>query len=135
MIKGVKKYQDKDSLLIAVKQLKASDERGKIVEITQNLNFEEDKDELIKIRLESLKELKSENYEKEVYKWFTSCKISSLHYQFYRDTYKHPDFEDEEASYTPQQFAINYRIELYKRNYTYTFAQAEKIIEYFRNFR
>ena len=129
----IQKYQDKDSLLIAVKQLMASDERGKIVEITQNLNFEEDKDELIKIRLESLKELKSENYEKEVYKWFTSCKISSLHYQFYRDTYKHPDFEDEEANYTPQQFAINYRIELYKRNYTYTFAQAEKIIEYFRD--
>ncbi|MCR5188578.1 MAG: lytic transglycosylase domain-containing protein [Treponema sp.] len=138
----ITKYKEKDSLLIAVKQLQSTGEKGKIVELTQNLNFEEDKDELIRIRLESLKAIKSERYEREVYEWFTSCKISSIHYQFYRDIYQHPDFElspletedtENQENYTPQQFAINYRIELYKRNYTYTFAQAQKIIEYIRD--
>lgn len=136
----VKKYDEKDSLLIAVNQLNSSDEISKVLELTQNLNFKEDKDELIKIRLECLKKLKSEKYENEVYEWFTSCRISQLHYQFYRNTYKHPDFinignEDEnpDITYTPQQFAINYRIELYKRNYTYTFENAEKIIGYMKD--
>jgi len=119
-------YPEKDSLLIAAKQLEQSEEINKLIEITENLDFSKDKNELIKMRLEALKKRNASSYEKEVYQWFTSCPISKEHYQFFRDTYNYSEEE-----HTPQQFAINYRIELYKRNYSYTFPYAMQLIEYF----
>ncbi len=137
-------FPDKDALLITVKQLQSSSEFTRVIDLTQNLNFNDDKDELIKIRLECLKAQHASSYEKEVFDWFTRCPISTFHYQFYRDTYEHPDFDaiytqeitgggenPANISFTPEQFAINYRIELYKRNYTYTYAKAKQIINYF----
>ena len=82
-------------------------------------------------------------YEGEVYRWFTECPLSTEHYQFYRDFYQHPDFTgayenpDSELAaslkYTPQQFAINYRIESYKRNYSYTTACSQILTGYFKD--
>lgn len=134
-------YPEKDSLLIAARQFSASNEINKLIEYTENLDPVTDKNELIQLRLEALKKRNDSRYEKEVFNWFTECGISKEHYQFYRDIYEHPDFEstytynliDEETTkleYTPEQFAINYRIELYKRNYTYTLAVSPKLIEY-----
>ena len=137
----IKLYSEKDSLLIAAKQFESSNETNKLIEITQNLNPETDKNELIKMRLIALKNRGDSSYETEVYNWYTKCPVSKEHYQFYRDNYEHPDFEavytfnhanDEKMNirYTPEQFAINYRIELYKRNYTYTLEMAPEIIKY-----
>ena len=121
-------YSEKDSLLIAVKQFENSGEINKVIESTEKLDFASDKNELIKIRMEALKKRSASSYENEVYQWFTSCPISREHYQFFRDTY---DYSEEEC--TPQQFAINYRIELYKHNYSYTFPAALTLIEYFNS--
>jgi len=134
-------YSEKDSLLIAAKQFESSNEINRLIECTQNLDFARDKNELIKIRLSALKQRGDSTYEKEVYDWFTLCPISKEHYQFYRDVYEHPDFEkaytynlinDEkmQLEYSPSQLAIDFRIELYKRNYTYTLEIAPEIIEY-----
>lgn len=136
---------EKDSLLIAVKQFESANEIHKIIQNSENLDFTTDKNELIKIRLQALKKQNNSNYETEVYKWFTECPISKEHYQFYRDFYEHPEFNDDEiitdenkgdsptCIYTPQQFIINYRIELYKRNYTYAFQNAQTVINFFDN--
>lgn len=140
----IKLYPEKDSLLLAAKQFESSNEINKLLECTQNLNPVSDKNELIKIRLTALKKRGDSSYEQEVYDWFASCPVSKEHYQFYRDTYEHPDFEEaytynllhEEKMplrYTPEQFAINYRIELYKRNYTYTLNSAPELIKYMQS--
>ena len=140
----IKLYPEKDSLLLAAKQFESSNEINKLLECTQNLNPVSDKNELIKIRLTALKNRGDSSYEQEVYDWFASCPVSKEHYQFYRDTYEHPDFEEaytynqlhEEKMplrYTPEQFAINYRIELYKRNYTYTLDSAPELIKYMQS--
>lgn len=140
----IKLYPEKDSLLLAAKQFESSNEINKLLECTQNLNPVSDKNELIKIRLTALKNRGDSSYEQEVYDWFASCPVSKEHYQFYRDTYEHPDFEEaytynqlhEEKMplrYTPEQFAINYRIELYKRNYTYTLDSAQELIKYMQS--
>lgn len=129
----VETYKEEDSLLIAVKQLMNADEINKVLELTDQLDFSKADNELIKIRLEALNKRGDSDYEDEVYRWFVSSSISKEHYTFYRDFYNHPIFADENVEYTPQQFAINYRIELYKRNYTYGFENAQKIFDYFES--
>ncbi len=145
----IEQFNDEDSLIIAVKQFLSADEINKILELTKGLNFKSAKNELIKIRLECLKLRGDDYYEDEVYKWFTCCNISKEHYQFYNDTYEHPDFSlleneilptivensssEEEISFTPKQFIINYRIQMYRRDYTYTFANAKQILTYLEN--
>lgn len=137
----IKKYQDDAALLLAVKQFESAGETKKIVENTANLDFAKDKNELIKIRLEALRKQNSSMLDKETFEWFVSCPVSQLHYQFYRDSYPHPDFEstytnvdgDLPLEYTPEQFVINYRIELYKRNYSYTFQKAGQLLQYFED--
>ncbi len=128
---------EEDSLIIAVKQFQSANEINKVLELTKGLDFSKAKNELIKIRLECLKKRGDASFEQEVYDWFTSCNISNFHYQFYRDTYQHPDFialqREEEIEFTPEQFVIDYRIQLYKRDYTYAFAAATRLIEYLEN--
>ena len=137
----IKKFPDEDSLLIAAKQFKSSGEINKLIECTGTLDFKTAKNELIRLRLEAMGSRGDSAFESEVYRWFTECPLSTEHYQFYRDFYVHPDFdkalensESEFAAnlvYTPQQFAMQFRIEAYKRNYSYTVLYAKKLFEYF----
>lgn len=137
--KLLKKYPDDDSLLIAAKQFSSSGEINRLIEITANLDFSKAKNELIRLRLEAMGKRGDSAYEKEVYKWFTECPVSTEHYQFYRDFYSHPDFDSVyenpdtayQLQYTPEQFAIHYRIESYKRNYTYTLLFSSKLTDFF----
>jgi len=130
-----------ESLLIAARQFSSSNEINKLIYYTSDLDFSTAKNEVIRLRLEAMGRRGDSAYETEVYRWFTECPLSTDHYQFYRDYYKHPDFEgayenpeSEAASslkYTPQQFAINYRIESYKRNYSYTTKCGPQLAGYF----
>ena len=130
-----------ESLLIAARQFSSSNEINKLIYYTSDLDFSTAKNEVIRLRLEAMGRRGDSAYETEVYRWFTECPLSTEHYQFYRDYYKHPDFEgayenpeSEAASslkYTPQQFAINYRIESYKRNYSYTTKCGPQLAGYF----
>ena len=139
----IKLFPGDDTLLIAARQFAASGEINKLIDYTSELDFSTAKNELIRMRLEAMGRRGDSAYEEEVYRWFTACPISTDHYQFYRDFYHHPDFEgayenpeSEEAKslkYTPQQFAINYRIESYKRNYSYTVRCSSALADYFTN--
>lgn len=130
-----------ESLLIAARQFSSSNEINKLIYYTSDLDFSTAKNEVIRLRLEAMGRRGDSAYETEVYRWFTECPLSTEHYQFYRDYYKHPDFEgayenpeSEAASslkFTPQQFAINYRIESYKRNYSYTTKCGPQLAGYF----
>lgn len=129
----VENFKEEDSLLIAVKQLFSADEINKVLELTDQIDYSKADSELIKIRLEAMNKRNDTDYENEVYKWFISSPISKEHYTFYRDIYNHPDFtevDEETVNYTPEQFLLNYRIELYKRNYTYGYDNAQKLLDY-----
>ena len=139
----LKNFPGEDSLLIASKQFAASGEINKLIYYTSDLDFSKTKDEIIRLRLEAMGNRGDSAYESEVYRWFTECPISTEHYQFYRDFYKHPNFEGlfsnddsqilENLKFTPEQFAIHYRIESYKRNYSYTTHYTPILISYFVN--
>lgn len=139
--KLIQRFTEEDSLLIAAKQFAISDETNILIESTANLDFSKAKNELIRLRLEAMGNRGDSNYESEVYRWFTECTISTEHYQFYRDFYNHPDFDlildnpdaAQDLKYTPEQFAIHYRIQSYKRNYTYAMLCSPKLAEFFEN--
>ena len=137
----LKLFPGDEAILIASRQFAASGEINKLIDCTSNLNFSTAKNEVIRLRLEAMGRRGDSCYETEVYRWFTECPVSTEHYQFYRDYYAHPDFEgayenpnSETAAnltYTPEQFAIHYRIESYKRNYSYTTRCASILTGYF----
>lgn len=124
-------FYDSNSLLIAVNQLFLAKEINKVIEITENLDFTKEKDEILKIRLEAMKERIDSRYESELFDWFTLCPISDFHYKFYKENITKINFEDENAIFTPQDFVINYRIQTYLRKYDYTFANSHIIFDYF----
>ena len=137
----LKLFPGDQAILIAARQFASSGEVNKLIYNTADLDFSTAKNEVIRLRLEAMGRRGDSGYETEVYRWFTECPISTDHYQFYRDFYKHPDFEgayenpDSELAqnlkYTPQQFAIHYRIESYKRNYSYTTRASTILAGYF----
>ncbi len=139
----LKQFPGDDAILIAARQFSASGEINKLIECTSNLDFSTAKNEVIRLRLEAMGRRGDSSYETEVYRWFTECPMSTEHYQFYRDFYNHPDFttayenpnSEMPASleFTPQQFAMNYRIESYKRNYSYTIYCSTMLTEYFKD--
>ena len=134
-------FSGEEVILIAARQFSASNEINKLIECTSGLDFATAKNEIIRLRLEAMAKRGDSAYESEVYRWFTECPISTEHYQFYRDTYNHPDFEGtyqnpENAAllkYTPEQFAINYRIASYKRNYSYTMLCSPELFHFFED--
>lgn len=137
----LKLFPGDDSILIAARQYSSSGEINKLIDCTAGLDFTKAKNEIIRLRLEAMKKRGDSAYESEVYRWFTECPLSTEHYQFYRDTYIHPDFEGiyknpgtenlANISFTPEQFAIHYRIETYKRNYSLTYLCSPLLVNYF----
>ena len=139
----LKQFPGDEAILIAARQFASSGEVNKLIYYTKDLDFSTAKNEVIRLRLEAMGRRGDSGYEAEVYRWFTECPVSTDHYQFYRDFYKHPDFEGAyenpgselaaSLKFTPQQFAIHYRIESYKRNYSYTTGCSAKLAEYFKD--
>ena len=137
----LKLFPGEESILVAARQFSATGEINKLIQCTAGLDFTTTKNEIIRLRLEAMAKRGDSAYQTEVYRWFSECPVSTEHYQFYRDTYVHPDFDEayqnpeEETvlSYTPEQFAINYRIASYKRNYSYTMLCSPELVQYFED--
>jgi len=130
----IERFDDADTRLIAAKQFFASEEVGRVLDLTSDIDYEKDNNELIKIRLECLNERKISTYYEEVFKWFTSRSVSDYHYRFFRDVYsKDLDLSEEGVlKLSPEDFIILCRIDLYKRNYISVFNKASTILEYFK---
>ena len=139
----LKLFPGEESIIVAARQFASSGEINKLIECTSNLDFSTAKNEIIRLRLEAMARRGDSTYQEEVYRWFTECPVSTEHYQFYRDTYVHPDFEGiyqhqgaantNTFNFTPQQFAINYRIASYKRNYSYTLLCSDNLVKFFED--
>lgn len=131
-----KQYPDSDALLLAVKQFTKAKDLHRVIELSRNCDYTSEYNETIKLRLEAMKKQGSSSYNQSLLTWFTSRKLSDFHYKYWRDTLssEYPDFNSlEPYEFTPEQFIINYRIRLYKRDYTYGVRAASQILEYFED--
>ena len=129
----VEMFDDEDSKLIVAKQYDNSGEIGKILELTSSIDYATSNNELIKIRLESLKKREISSYLDDVFAWFVSRPVSDYHYKFYRDVYSDrlTTLEQNGDELTPKDFTIMYRIDLYKRNYISVYDKSSAMLDYF----
>ena len=130
-----KNFPDADTKLILAQQYLESNELRKLIDLTDDLDFAQDQDSLIKIRMLTLQKLNMEDrFFSEVYTWFTSRQLSQEQYQFYRDVYS-PLLDQKvfEELYepTPQDFALSYRLYIYRRDYLSGYALAGQLLSYF----
>jgi len=126
----VENFPNSDSLLTAAKQLYQTNEIHKLIDLTKNCDLSTEYNETIKIRLEAMQKRGDSAFNDEVFKWFTTRSLTDTHYKFYRDVLIHPDFEEEDATYTPEDFILYYRVKLYRRDYTYCFQHSQEILDY-----
>ena len=132
-----KNFPDADSKLILAQRYLESNELRKLVELTEKLDFAQDQDNLIRLRLLALQKLNlTDRFFAEVYTWFTSRQLSQEQYQFYRDVYS-PLIDEKiiEELYepTPQDFALSYRLYIYRRDYLSGYALAGQLLSYFED--
>ena len=127
-----------DTLLILAQQYHSSGENRKLLEITRNIDFSKDDNELIKLRLNTLLALNLEDqFCQEVYNWFTSRTLSQEQYQFFRDIYAPmimPSYDLNPAvlsELSPKDFAIAYRIILYRRDYLTGYVLSNQLLSFF----
>lgn len=125
--KLISSFNDKESMLFCVRQFKEFGETNKIIAITDGIDIENQYDETIRIRLESLQLRNDSRFDEELYLWFTDKSISYEHYKFFRDSYSHTQ---EEENYSPEEFLFNYRILLYKKDYLQCFVKSAKLLSY-----
>ena len=140
-------FPDEDSLLILAQRYYESNEIRKLIDLTNNLDYETADSSLVKIRLDALTKLnQTERFKEEAYKWFTSRAITQEHYQFYRDVYApmfllqdlyNIDLEDlqeliDTKELSTQDLAIQYRIIVYRRDYLLGSSYAIELIKYFK---
>ena len=124
---------DSRSLLSILRYYESINDFKTIMEITENLEINQENNKLIKLRLETLFKAQSPKLIKETYDWFSELPISNEHYSFYRDSIsKLQSFSnDNPAELNPKEFAIYYRIQTYKRDYIFTFNNSERLLKYF----
>ena len=129
-------YPGDDTLLILAQNYFASKEYRKLLELTDNIYFSTASNELVKLRFDTLLNMeKTEQFQNEVYTWFTSRAINQEQYQFCRDVYTPmrllQESTEEATELSPRDFAIEYRIYLYRRDYLSGYSIAPKVLEYF----
>ena len=129
-------FPGEDTLLILAQNYYASREYRKLLELTENIDFSTADNTLVKLRFDTLLNMdRTEQFQNEVYTWFTSRTIDQELYQFCRDVYtpmrQLQESTDEATELSPRDFAIEYRIYLYRRDYLSGYSIAPQLLEYF----
>ncbi len=79
----VKKYGDEDAMLFAAKEYFADKEFSSLISMTENIDYKESSNELIKYRLMAMMEKQDSRLAGSICAWFTSRRISGEHISFY----------------------------------------------------
>ena len=96
-LKLAKDFPEPENLLIAARQLYSAEEISKVIELTENCDLAEASNELIKVRLESMRKRGDSRYLNSVFDWFTKRAVSSFHNEFFNEyIYLEPELEKAE---------------------------------------
>lgn len=122
----VQLYNDEDAILIATKQYYQAGEIGKIINLTDKIDYKTSNNEIIKYRLFAENKQENSHFEKDILSWFISRPVSDIHYKYYRDEYELPD---EIKDYSDTDLLISFRIDVYRKNYSLAYDKIKKIFE------
>lgn len=127
----LQKFPDSDSLLICAKEFYSVKDYEEVINLTEQIDFSNESNELILLRLHSLQATASPNLNKEVFLWFTKKPVSETHYQFFRDEYTLNEEERQTNEYNTIRFLIN----VYKRDYKSASSQIDNLKEFLKTTR
>lgn len=77
-------FDDESSLTTACRELFQHGEYARIISLTEEISLENSKNELVKLRLQSLAQKKDSRFDSEFYRWFISRPLSSDHIETYK---------------------------------------------------
>lgn len=93
-LKLLKDFPEPENILLAVRQLYSAEEISKVIEITQNCDITTCNNELVMLRLKSMRKRGDAAYLDTVFEWFTKRQISQFHYNFFTEyIYVEPELE------------------------------------------
>lgn len=133
----VKKYDDDDAKLFACKILVQEKEFALALDVTEDLDLSQASNELVRLRLDLMSKKKDARLEQTIYDWFTQRRISSDHYNFYREN-AHDELEevlfgDANSDGIISGFSLalssvqQFRIALYRGNYNAAYEMLDEI--------
>lgn len=133
----VKKYDDDDAKLFACKIFIQEKEFDKALDATEGLDLSKASGELVRLRLALMARKKDARLEQTIYDWFTQRRISSEHYDFYRenarDELEEVLFGDANSEEIISGFSLalssvqQFRVALYRGNYNAAYEMLDEI--------
>lgn len=125
------RFNNAENRLISAKCLYNAREYSKIIQLTKNISFEKDKNELIAIRLKALKNYNEEQFRDETFRWFMMCPITDEHVSFWNEN----GWIIEADDYFGPSNLIMFRIALYQKKYLELLDAAPEIEDYIFNYK
>ena len=135
----LKKYDDDFAKLFACREFIRHKEFSLALDATENLDFENAPNELVRLRLDLMERKKDSRLERTIYDWFTKRRISADHYIFYRENARDDleNFITREGNFleSHNDFSFNvnfiqqFRIAIYRGNYNAAFEMFDQIRE------
>jgi len=120
------RFNTAENLLISAKCLYNAREFSRILQLTKNIDFEKDKNELIALRLKALKKYNEEQFREETFRWFMVCPITDDHVSFWEENGWLIESDD---SIGPSNLIL-FRIALYQKKYIELLDAAPEIENY-----
>lgn len=120
----IQKYQDSESLLIAVRFFYDSNEIHKVIALTENINSAEDDNALLWLRFNAMQKRGDSSFKDEVFKWFTLRPLSQQHANFYNE-FSQAFLDDSDF----RNLLIRFRIKVYERNYSSAISLAPFVLD------
>lgn len=116
----IERFPSSDNLLIAVKQFYSAGEYSKVIQLTDDIDFSSEYNEIIKIRLQAKLKRGDSGLESEVFKWFTIRNITEYHVNYFKENLKVIDLYSktlENENFHVKDLIINVRIQGFRKDY------------------
>lgn len=113
----VKKYPEERSYLIAAREFAADNEYARLIAVTDSIDIVKCSNELAGLRLTALYQKKDSRFAESEYQWFSGRPLSDEQYKLYTATTTDEHQTDKNAVPGAQNAVIDFRINIYQRNY------------------
>ncbi len=131
----LEKFNDDKARIFACREFLLNKEYALVIAATEDIDLATAGNSLVKMRLEAMLKKNDSRYNQTLYEWFTRRRISTIHYDFYRETAR-DELEEviTENNISPaSEFEVNlsfiqqFRIAIYRGNYNAAYEMLDQI--------
>ena len=119
-------FNDDETKTLAARQFYSAEEYNKVINISDDVDFSQTKNELIKLRLQSFLKRGDKDISKDILQWFIQRQLTSEHMKFLEESYPLPENPDD---YNDVQKIISFRVDVFNRDYGAAIKKSDIIIK------